>query len=124
MFNGRRGTGTADAEEDPGNDVPDALPETIVLERVKTFADAMLKLDEDSGDKDKDIEDEKEVVQSDAAPDPAPKDHKELMSKNVSSSTSEDLLKNILSPSMCLERADKGCIKGSISDVRKSKSLV
>ena len=25
---------------------------------------------------------------------------------------------------MCLERADKGCIKGSVSDIRKAKSLV
>ena len=28
------------------------------------------------------------------------------------------------SASMCLERADKGCIKGSVRDVRKAKSLV
>ena len=25
---------------------------------------------------------------------------------------------------MCLERVDKGCIKGSVSDIRKAKSLV
>ena len=68
----------------------------------------------------------KYVVHSDVAPDPVPKDHEEFMIKfkDVPSSTSQDLLKNILSASMCLERADKGCIKGSVSDVRKAKSLV
>ena len=69
---------------------------------------------------------EKEEVHSGVAADPALKDHEELMIKfkDVSSSTSQNLLKNVLSASMCLERADKGCIKGSISNVRKAKSLV
>ena len=66
------------------------------------------------------------IVHSDVAPDPAPKDHEELMTKfkDVLSSTSQDLPKNVLSARMCLERSDKGCIKGSVSDVRKTKSLV
>ena len=33
VFNGRRGTGTGDTEEDPENGVPDASPEEIVLRR-------------------------------------------------------------------------------------------
>ena len=71
-------------------------------------------------------EGEKEKVHSDVAADPASKDHEELMIKvkDVSSSTSRDLLKNVLSASMCLERADKGCIKGSVRGVQKAKSLV
>ena len=50
---------------------------------------------------------------------PASKDHEEFMIKfkNVSFSTSEDLLQNVLSANMCLERVDKGCIKGSVSGV-------
>ena len=126
VYNDRCGTGTADAEEDTVAGVPDASPEEIVLERVKTFTGAMLKSDEGSDDEDDTSEGETEEVHSDVAPDPAQKDHEELMIKfkDVSSLTSQDLLKNVLSASMCLERADKGCIKGSISDVRKSKSLV
>ena len=58
--------------------------------------------------------------------DPAPTDHKKLMRnfKSVASSTSADLLQNVLRESMCLERADKGCIKGAVSDVRKATYLV
>ena len=78
-----------------------------------------MKSDESSGDEDDASECKKEVVHLDVAPDPASKDHEEFMIKfkDVPSSTSQDLLKNILSASMCLERADKGCIKGSVSDV-------
>ena len=81
VYNSRCGTGKADAEEDTGCGVPDASPEEIVLERVKTFAGAMLKSDEDSDDEDDTSEGEKEEVQSGVAADPAPKDHKELMIK-------------------------------------------
>ena len=49
VYNGRRGSATADAEEDTEGDVPDASPKEIVLERVKTFASVMLKTDEGCG---------------------------------------------------------------------------
>ena len=95
---------------------------------MKTFAGVMLKSEEGRDGEDDTSESEKEEVHSDVAADPAPKDREEIMImikfKDVSSSTSQDLLKNVLSASMCLERTDKGCIKGSISDVRKAKSLV
>ena len=89
------------------------------LERVKKIAGAMLKSDEGNGNED----------DASVAPDPAPKDHEELMIKfkavkDVSSLTTQDLLKNALSASMCLERADRGCIKRSVSDVLKAKFLV
>ena len=66
----------------------------IVLERVKTFAGAMLKSDEGSDDEDDAREGEKEEVHSDVVADPAPKGHKELMIKfkDVSSLSSQDLL--------------------------------
>ena len=78
-----------------------------------------MKLDEGSDDEDDTSEGEKDEVHSDAAADPAPKDNEELMIKfkDVSSLTSQDLLKNVLSASMCLERTDKGCIKESVSGV-------
>ena len=79
----------------------------------------MLKSDEGSGDEDDTSEGEKKEVHSDVAPDPAQKDHEEFMIKfkDVSSSTSQDLLKSVLSASMCPERTDKGCIKESVSGV-------
>ena len=78
MYNGRRGTVITDTEEDTGGGVLDASSEKIVLERVKTFAGAMLKSGEVSDNEDDTSEGEKEVVHSDVAPDPAPKDHEEL----------------------------------------------
>ena len=101
-------------KEDTGGGVPDASQEDIVLEWVKTFAGAMLKSDESSGDEDDASECEKEVVNLDVAPDPASKDHEEFMIKfkDVSSSTSQDLLKNVLSANMCLERANNGAHQG------------
>ena len=126
VFNGKCGTGMAGAEEDTGSGVPEASPEAIVLERVKAFAGDMLRSDEDSNDKDEESEGEKEVGDSDTTPDQAPTDHEELLIKfkNVSASTSADLLQNVLSASMCLEKADKGSIKGSVNGIRKAKSLV
>ena len=126
VFNGKHGTGMAGAEEDTGRGVPEASPSAIVLERVKAFAGDMLRSDEDSNDEDEQSEGEKEVVDSDATPDPPPTNHEELLIKfkNVLASTSADLLQNVLSASMCLEKTDKGSIKGSVSGVRKAKSLV
>ena len=73
-----------------------------------------MKSDESSGDEDDASECEKEVVNLDVAPDPASKDHEEFMIKfkDVSSSTSQDLLKNVLSASMCLERKTRGASRG------------
>ena len=79
MYNGRRGTVITDTEEDTGGGVLDASSEKIVLERVKTFAGAMLKSGEVSDNEDDTSEGEKEVVHSDVAPDTAQKDHEELM---------------------------------------------
>ena len=52
--------------------------------------------------------------------------HAELMAKvrEISSSASSYLLDRVVSASVCLEGKDKESIKGSASDIRKSKSLV
>ena len=97
VFKGARGTGTTGEEEDTGGGAPDASPELIVSERVKSFARNMLKPDEKSDHKDEDIANEKEEEHSEIAPDTAPSNHEELMKqfKGLSSSISADLMQNI-----------------------------
>ena len=70
-----------------------------------------MKSNEGGGDEDAASEGEKGVVHLDVATDPALKYHEEFMTKfeDVSSLTSQDLLKNVLSASMCLERKQGVC---------------
>ena len=122
MFKGKSGTGATGADDDMGSGLPDASPESIVLERVKTFAKDMLKSDEvkdDSAEGEDDSAAEKKEVQVEVVKDSDPSDHEDLMSKfkSVASLTSVNLLHNVLSTSMSLEKADKGSIKGAVSDV-------
>ena len=58
--------------------------------------------------------------------DPTPTDHEEPMRnfESVATSTSSDLLQNVLRTSMWLDRADKVNVKDAVSDVRTAKSLV
>ena len=90
-----------------------------MLECVKSFANNMLKPDEESDNGDREITDVNEEKRSGNVSKPDNSCHAELMAKfqSVSSSTTGDLLQNMLSASMCLESADKGCIKRSVSGV-------
>ena len=63
VFKGARGTGTTGGEEDTGGGATDASPESIVSERVKSFARNMLKPDEKSDNEDKDTANEKRGIQ-------------------------------------------------------------
>ena len=105
--------------------MPDAPPKWIVLERVRSCANGTLKPDGENYNKGKGSADKKEVG---SLEDQTVffLNHEELMTKfkSVLSSTSADLLQNLLGASMCLEIADKGCINESLSGVCKSKSLV
>ena len=75
VFKGKCGTGTTDTEDGIKRGLPDASPESIVLGRMKTFAKDMLKLNEDSGDKEKDDAGKKEEEHLDITPDPAPSNY-------------------------------------------------
>ena len=126
VFRGKCGVGETGKNEDTGSVVQDSPPESIVLERVKRFANEMLGRDEESNEENSDTDSERQEELPENVPDPAPTDHEELTRnvKGVAISSTAELLQHVLRTSMCLERADKGCIKGDVSDVRKAKSLV
>ena len=94
-------------------------PESIVLERVKTFANEMLGRDEENSRKDSDTDSERQDEQQENVTDPTPMDHEEPMRifNSVATSTSSDFLQNVLRTSMCPEKADKGNIKDVVSNV-------
>ena len=81
VFRGDCGVGPTDGNEDRGVVVQESSPESIVLERVKTFAKEMLGHDEESDKIDSHTESERQEEQPVNRPDPAPKNHEELMKK-------------------------------------------
>ena len=118
VFRGKCGIGPTGEDEDTGVVVQKSPPESIVLERVKIFANEMLGQDEESSRKDSDMDSEKQDEQQVNVTVPTSDDHEELMRnfKSVANSTSSDLLQNVLRTSMCLEKADKGNIKDAASN--------
>ena len=126
VFRGDCEVGPTDENKDRGVVVQESFPESIVLERVKTFAKEMLGHDEESDKINSHTDSERQEEQPENGPYPAPKNHEELIKKfkSVTVSISADLLQNVLKASMCLEKANKGNIKDVVSNVRKAKSLV
>ena len=60
VFEGKRGVGATGEEEDTGSGVQDSPSESIVLERVETFAREMLGRDESSDEKNSDTDGERD----------------------------------------------------------------
>ena len=129
-FDGASGTGSAD-DEINHDDLPDSTPEEIVLEQVRVFARSMLG--EDGAENEVEVDDDVEISGEDKDENNDTTRHNtvlipsaELMTKfeNMMRSPMEDLLGNVVSASACLEAKDRGSLKGSISSVRKAKSIV
>ena len=75
----KSGIGPTGEDEDTGIVVQESPPESIVLERVKTFGNEMLGRDEEIGGKDSDTDSEGQDGQPENVTDPTPTDYKELM---------------------------------------------
>ena len=75
VFGDKCGVGPTDEDKDTGIVVQDSPPESIVLERVKTFANEMLGRDEESDGKDSDTDSEGQDEQPENVTDPTPTDH-------------------------------------------------
>ena len=79
FFRDKCDVGPTDEDKDTGIVVQDSPPESIVLERVKTFANEMLGQDEEIDEKNSDTNSERQEDQLENVTDPAPTDHEELM---------------------------------------------
>ena len=122
MYNGTHGTGTASGDDAIGSSTPDATPEEVMLGRVKSFAENMLRMDKESVNEDNKTASRTNGVSNneELQPKHSHASHRtELMSKfqHISSSTLSDLFDEVHSVSMCLEGTDKGSIKCSASGI-------
>ena len=129
-FGDASGTAEPSNTNDEAFDFPAASPEVILLERVRMFADKMLRYDANS-DKDSDGDNIEVVSNCDyiqfVSPSPISNtmavSSAELMTKfrKLVSYSMDDLLDNVVHVRSCLEGKDRGSLKGSVSSVRTCK---
>ena len=132
-FGDASGTDEPSSTNDEACDAPTASPESIVLERVRMFADKILRDDDnsDEGSDGDDIEvvsncDSIQVVSLSPISNTMVVSYAELMTKlrKLVLSSMYDLPENFVHASSCLEGKDRGSLKGDARSAREAKSLV